>query len=147
MADGLKKLFSQFTVQAIVQSPCDSGYNALLNQTVILKRPHDTDEAVKKVNEYGEIVLTYPTAPVIETALKVRIDPIKQGSESGYVVKTQGGEVYATFKVFVCPDIDIRENDIITLGTREYQVLLVDDLFSRSTLHHRECLCRRTDNL
>lgn len=147
MADGSKKLFSQFTVQSIVQSPCDSNYSALLNQTAILKRPYDTDEGVKKVNEYGEVVLTYPTAPTVETALKVRVDPIRQRGELGYTIKTQGGEVYATYKIFVCPEVDIRENDSVFLGSREFQVLLVDELFGRSSLHHKECFCRRVDNL
>ena len=147
MADGTKILFSQFNVQAIVDSPCDSRYFALLNQTVILKRPWDANEGVKNVNEYGEVVLTYPTAPVVNSSLKARIDPIRQRGELGYRIKTQGGEVFATFRAFVCSGTDIRENDTLILGTREYQVLLVDELFGRSNLHHKEVFCRRTDNL
>jgi hypothetical protein len=147
MADGTKVLFSQFNIQAIVDYPCNSRYYALLNQTAILKRPWDINEEVKKVNEYGEVVLTYPTAPTVNSSLKVRIDPIRQRGELGFRIKTQGGEVFATYRAFVCPGTDIRENDSVILGAREYQVLLVDELFGRSNLHHLEVFMRRVDNL
>ena len=146
MADGLKKLFSQFTVQAIVRDPCDTNFRALLNQIAILKRPWDSDEAVKKVNEYGEIILTYPTAPIINSALEIRIDPESRSNE-GFRVEIRGGVVVDDYKGFVCVGEDVRPNDEIFIGTRAYKVLLVNELFDRDKLHHFELRLARIDNL
>ena len=147
MPDTIKNIFSQFTIQAIPDYPCDARFLALLNQEAILKRPYDANEGIKKTNEYGEVVMTYSEAPIIDSALPIRVDPIRQRGELGFKIKTQGGEVFATFRAFVCPGTDIRENDSIFIGSREYQVLLVDELFGRSNMHHKECYLRRIDNL
>ena len=91
--------------------------------------------------------MTYQSAPIIISDLPIRIDPLRQRGELGFRVRTQGGEVFATYRAFVCPGVDIRENDSIFLGEREYQVLLVDELFGRSNLHHKEVFLRRVDNI
>jgi hypothetical protein len=147
MVDASKKLYSQFTVQAIVKSPCDANFEALLNQIAILKRPWDSDEAVKKVNEYGEVILTYPTAPVVNSSLKIRVDPRRRGGADGFIVQAQGGEVISDYLAFTCPGEDVRPNDTIVIGTREYLVLLVDELFDRDKLHHLQIYMTRVDNL
>lgn len=147
MATETKIIINQFSILGLSRFPCDSVFLALLNLKGDLKRPFDSNEGVKKVNEFGEVILTYPTAPVIVSNLSMRVDPIRQRGETGFKIKAQGGEVFATFRVFLCGEVDIRENDTISIGTREYQVLLVDDLFDKDKLHHKECLCRRTDNL
>lgn len=147
MVSGTKKLYSQFNIQAIVRSPCDASFEALLNQTAIQKRPWDSDEAVKNVNSYGEVILTYPTAPVINTSLKIRIDPKSRTGYEGIIVQTQGGEVLADYLAFCCPGEDIRENDELFIGTRHYKVLLVDELFDREKLHHFEIRLTRLDDM
>ena len=146
MATGSKKLFSQFNVQAIIET-ISSNFLALLSQTAILKRPYDSDEGVKHVNEYGEIVLTHPTAPAVNSSLSIRIDPVRGRGANGLTIKTQGGEVIATYRGFVQPTEDVRENDQILIGSREYQVLLVEDFFGARNVHHKELWMRRVDNL
>jgi len=147
MANTTEITINQFTVNPIIDVPCDSVFLALLPQTVIIKRPYDATEGVKKTNEFGEVILTYPNAQVIGTDIPVRIDPIRQRGEMGLKIRIQGGEVFATFRAFFCPEIDIRENDSIFIGSREYQAILVDELFGQSKMHHREVFCRRIDNL
>jgi len=140
-------VINQFAINNIIQTPCDAVFLNLLSQTVQIERPYDIYEGVKKVNEYGEVVLTYDIAQVAGIDIPARIDPISQRGKTGFVVQLRGGEVFATFKIFLCPEVDVRENDTIVNGTREYQVLLVEDLYGAETLHHKELLCRRVDNL
>ena len=146
MADGIKKLYSQFNIQAIVRSPCDVNFKALLNQTAVLKRPYDSGVGVRKVNDFGEVVMIYADAPVINPALKIRIDPSRRANE-GFKVEFQGGLVTADYLAFTCPGEAIVENDTIEIGTRKYQILLVDELFEREKLHHFQIRMRRVDNL
>lgn len=138
---------NQFSFHQVIDIPCDSTFEGLLNQIGILKRPFDALEGVKKTNEYGEIVMTYPDAQIVDNNLKVRIDPIRQRGEVGIKTRTQGGEVFATFRIFTCPGIDIRENDIIQVYNREYQVLLVEPYSGSANLHHNELMARRVDNI
>jgi len=147
MVEGARKLYSQFNIQAIVRWPCDSSFEALLNQVAIQKRPWDSQEAVKNVNEWGEVIMTYPTAPVINSNLKIRIDPERRRTAEGFVIQTQGGEVIADYMAFCCPGEDVRANDELFIGTRSYKVLLVDELFDREKLHHLEIRMTRIDNL
>lgn len=140
-------IINQFAINNIVETPCDPIFFNLLPQKIIIKRPFDINEGIKKVNEFGEVVLTFDIAQIIGIDISARIDPISQRGKTGFIIQVQGGEVFATFKVFLCPEIDVRENDTITNGTREYQVLLVEDLYSADKLHHKELLCRRIDNL
>jgi hypothetical protein len=140
-------VINQFAINNIIQTPCDAVFLNLLSQTIQIERPYDIYEGVKKVNEYGEVVLTYDIAQVAGIDIPARIDPISQRGKTGFVVQVQGGEVFATFKVFLCPEVDVRENDTIVNGTRKYQVLLVEDLYGAETMHHKELLCRRVDNL
>lgn len=147
MADGSKNLYSQFNIQAIVTSPCDARFEALLNQTAILKRPWDSQESVKNVNQWGEVIFTYPTAPVINSSLKIRVDPISRRGSEGFKIEMQGGVVVADYVAYTCPSTDIRPNDELFIGTRAYKVLLVDDLFGRANLHHFQIRLIRIDNL
>jgi len=147
MVDTNKKIYTQFNIQAIVRDPCDANFEALLNQVAIQKRPYDSQEATKNVNQWGEVIMTYPTAPIINTSLKIRVDPRRNRSSDGLVIQTQGGEVIADYTAFVCPGEDIRENDELFIGTRSYKVLLVDELFERSKLHHKEIRMTRIDQL
>jgi hypothetical protein len=143
MVDTTKKLYTQFNIQAIVRYPCDANFEALLNQVAVQKRSYDSQEAVKNVNEWGEVIMTYPTAPIINSSLKVRIDPEKNRTADGFKVEFQGGLVTSDYKAFVCAGSDVRENDELYIGTRHYKVLLVEELFERSKLHHLELrLCR-----
>jgi hypothetical protein len=143
MVDTTKKLYTQFNIQAIVRYPCDANFEALLNQVAIQKRSYDSQEAVKNVNEWGEIIMSYPTAPIINSSLKVRVDPEKNRTADGLKVEFQGGLVTSDYKAFVCAGSDVRENDELFIGVRHYKVLLVEELFERSKLHHLELrLCR-----
>ena len=147
MANQEETIINQFAINNIVETPCDPIFLNLLPQRIIIKRPYDIYEGVKKVNEFGEVVLTHDTAQIIGTDVPARIDPISQRGKTGFIIQVQGGEVFATFKVFLCPEIDIRENDTVTNGTMEYEVILVEDLYGASQLHHKEVLCRRIENL
>jgi len=140
-------IINQFAINNIVETPCDAIYKGLLCHSITIKRPYDIYEGIKKTNSYGEVVLTYPIAQVIGTDIPARLDPISQRGKTGFVVQTQGGEVFATYEIFLCPEVDIRENDTVTVGTREYQVLLVSDYYGATTLHHKQVLTRRVDNL
>lgn len=137
----------QFTVNNLIEVPCDSVFLNLLTQTCTLKRPYDKTTGVRKTNEFGEVVLTYDEAQIIGIDIPLRMDGISQRGKTGFVVQTQGGEVFATFQIFMCPEVDIVENDSIFVATREYQVLLVEELYGSSKIHHKEILCRRVDNL
>lgn len=147
MGNGSHDIRSQFSVTGISRVPCDSVFLNLLPQTGTLKRPYDTTEGVKKVNEYGEIVMTYPEAPVVIEELPLRIDAVRPRGEIGVKILAQGGEVYANFRIFVCGNVDIRENDTLSMGTREYQILLIEEYYDSSKLHHKECWARRVDQL
>lgn len=140
-------IINQFAINNIIETPCDPIFLNLLPQRILIERPYDIYEGVKRVNEFGEVVLTYDIAQVVGTDIPVRIDPISQRGKTGFVVQTQGGEVFATFKIFICPEVDVRENDTIITGTRQYQVILVEELYGASQIHHKELLCRRIDNL
>jgi hypothetical protein len=147
MVDTNKKIYTQFNIQAIVRDPCDANFEALLNQTAVQKRPWDSDEAVKLTNIYGEIILSYPTAPIINSALKIRIDPERTRTSEGFRIETQGGVVVSDYRGFVCGGEDVRENDEIFIGTRSFKVLKVVELFERSKLHHFELRLARLDLL
>jgi hypothetical protein len=147
MVDTNKKIYTQFNIQAIVRDPCDANFEALLNQTAVQKRSYSSEEAVKKVNEWGEVIMFSPTAPIINSALKIRIDPDRNRSATGFKVEAQGGLITSDYRGFVCPGENVIENDIIELGTRKYLVLLVEDLFERSKLHHKELRLTRLDQL
>ncbi len=147
MANTTLIVINQFTINDVIQVPCDSVFEALLPQVGLIKRPYDATEGVKKTNEFGEVVLTYPNAQVVGTDIKMRLDPIRQRGQTGVVVRVEGVEVLSTFMVFMCPNVDVRENDTISLSSREYQVLIVDRLYARSKVHHFELLTRRIDNL
>jgi hypothetical protein len=147
MVDTTKKLYTQFNLQAIVRDPCDVRFEALLNQVAIQKRPYDSQESVKNVNIYGEVILTYPTAPIINSTLKIRVDRERNRTAEGLRVDTQGGVVTADYRGFVLPGEDVRENDELFIGTRHYKVLVVDELFEREKLHHLEIRICRLDLL
>ena len=138
---------NQFTVNLISEFPCDGVFLNLLTQTCTIKRPYDKDNGVRKTNEFGEVVMTYTESQIIGIDIPLRIDAISQRGKTGFNVEMQGGEVYATFQMFMCPDVDIKENDSIFIGTREYQVILVDELYGSNAVHHLELLARRIDNL
>lgn len=147
MANQEETIINQFAINNIIETPCDAIYENLLTQKVEITRPYDINEGIKKTNEFGEVVLTFPIAQVIGTDIPARIDPIRQRGELGFKIRIQGGEVFATFRIFLCPEVDVRENDSMFIGTREYQVLLVDEFYASENLHHKELLCRRVDNL
>jgi hypothetical protein len=138
---------NQFSINAIIQVPCDAVFLNLLPQRVVIKRPYDKNTGVRKTNEFGEVIMTYDEAQIIGTDIPARVDAISQRGKTGFVVEVQGGEVYATFQIFMCPEVDVKENDSIFISTREYQVILVDELFGASSIHHKELLCRRVDNI
>ena len=84
---------NEFSINPLIEVPCDSVFLNLLNQKINLKRPYDKTEAVKNVNDFGEIVMTYPNAQIIGTDIPVRIDAISQRGQTGFVVRIRGGEV------------------------------------------------------
>lgn len=147
MPNATQTIINEFTINNVIQVPCDSVFDNLLPQVGTIKRPYDATEGVKKTNEYGEVVLTYPNAQVVGTDIKMRLDPIRQRGQTGVVVRIEGVEVLSTYRIFMCPNVDVRDNDSIFVGSREYQVLIVDRFYATSKVHHFELLCRRIDNL
>lgn len=147
MVNTTKKLYTQFNIQAIVRDPCDARFEALLNQVAIQKRPWDSQEGVKIVNSFGEVLLSYPTAPIINSALKIRVDRERNRTAEGLRVEVQGALVTADYRGFICPGSDIMENDELFIGPRHYKVLVVDELFEREKLHHFELRICRLDLL
>jgi hypothetical protein len=147
MVDTTKKLYTQFNIQAIVRDPCDANFEALLNQVAVQKRPYDSNEGVRVVNDYGEVLLSYPTAPIINSSLKIRVDRERNRTAEGLRVETQGGVVTADYRGFVCAGSDVCENDELFIGVRHYKVLVVDELFEREKLHHLELRLSRLDLL
>ena len=119
----------------------------LLPQVCDIKRPYDASEGVKKVNDYGEVVMTYAVAQIVGEDIPVRVEYISQRGKTGFNIEVQGGEVRATFRIFMCPNADVKENDVIMVGSREYQVLLSSAFYDYSSSHHLEVLARRIDNL
>lgn len=147
MATGDKNIINQFNIANISRVPCDPDFLKLLPQRVTLKRPYDATEGVKNVNQYGEIIMTYPEAQVIETDLPVRLEPVRPRGDIGLKIEMQGGETFVNVRVYICGNVDVRENDSIFLGTREYQLLLPEEYYDFDKLHHYEVWARRVDNL
>lgn len=119
---------------------CDNNFHNLLCEDATIKRPSST----VTINEYGEVIIDYDTAPVIAN-IKTRLDP--EPGRRGLTMQLQGKAVLVEFKAFVCRDIDILENDLLIMGTREYLVIYVEEFFDYGNLHHKEVLLKRTDRL
>lgn len=147
MGNGDQNIINQFNIDNLARVPCDPDFLKLLPQRVTLKRPYDATEGVKNVNEFGEIIMTYPDAPIIETDLPVRIEPVRPRGDIGAKVMVQGIETFVNVRIYVCGDIDVKENDSMIIGTREYQLLLPEEYYDFDKLHHYEVWARRVDNL
>ena len=147
MANKTQTIINQFVISDIVNVPCDSVFANLLPQLCTITRPYDASEGVKKVNEYGEVIMTHSVAQIIGTDVPVRAESISQRGKTGFVIEVQGGEVRATYRFFFCPEVDIKDNDVVVMGAREYQTILVSPFYDASELHHKEVLLRRIDNL
>lgn len=118
---------------------CDPNFYALLILDGAIKRP--TTASTK--NQYGEVILDQ-SAPVLYN-IKTRLDP-SPGKE-GLSMEFQGRTVFAEFKAFICPDVDIIPNDILEVNSRTYLVLRVDPFYDGDDLHHLEVMLKRTDVL
>ena len=147
MPNKTEQIINQFAINDIVDSSCDGIFLNLLPQVCIIKRPYDATEGIKKTNDYGEVVMTYSTAQIVGTDIPTRVEAISQRGKTGFGIEIQGGEVRATYRFFMCPNIDIKDNDTVCVGSREYQVLLVSRFYDADSVHHQELLCRRIDNL
>jgi len=95
------------------------------------------------INDYGEVC---PTDPTQQAVTKVRIDPMKG---KGLTTAYQGQTVDITNEIFALSNIDIVEGDIIKIdGTSEqYEILLIEKLYGKTSLHHFQIMARRTDLL
>jgi len=95
------------------------------------------------VNQYGEVC---PTDPTQQATTKVRIDPLKG---KGLTTAFQGQIVDVTNRIFALSNVDISEGDIIKIdGTFEcYEILLIEKLYNKTSLHHFQIMARRTDLL
>jgi len=142
-------VINQFAINNIVNVPCDSVFSNLLIQSCTIKRPYDSSEGIKKTNEYGEVVMIHTDSQryTIGTDVSTRVENISQRGKTGFGIEIQGGEVRATYRFFFCPEIDIQNNDIALIGTREYQVLLVSEFYDADSIHHKEVLLRNISNL
>lgn len=95
------------------------------------------------VNIYGEVV---PDDDTQEASTKVRIDPLKG---KGLTTVFQGQTVDITNLIFAVSNLTINHGDLIKIdGTNEqYEVLLIERLYDKASLHHLEIMARRTDLL
>ena len=95
------------------------------------------------VNVYGEVI---PDDDTQEASTKVRIDPLKG---EGLTTVFQGQTVDITNLIFAVSNLTINHGDIIKIdGTNEqYEVLLIERLYDKTSLHHLEIMARRTDLL
>lgn len=96
-----------------------------------------------EVNIYGEVI---PDDETQQVTTKVRIDPLKG---KGLTTMFQGQTVDITNRVFAVSNITINHGDILRInGTNEqYEVLLIERLYDKASLHHLEIMARRTDLL
>jgi len=95
------------------------------------------------INEYGEVC---PTDPTQQASTKVRIDPLKG---KGLTTMFQGQIVDIQNRIFALSNVDISEGDIIKIdGTSEqYEILLIEKLYGKTSLHHFQIMARRVDLL
>lgn len=147
MPNKTQTVINQFVINDIISVPCEGTFLNLLPQTCLIERPYDADEGVKKVNEFGEVVMTYAVAQTVGTDIPVRVENISQRGKMGFGIEVQGGEVRAMYRMFFCPNIDITENDSVVIGSRKYQVLLVSTFYDYDSVHHLEVLLRETSHL
>lgn len=95
------------------------------------------------INEYGEVC---PTDPTSQASTKVRIDPLKG---KGLTTAFYGQTVDITNRIFALSNVDIVEGDIIKIdGTYEqYEILLIEKLYNKTSLNHFQIMARRVDLL
>lgn len=95
------------------------------------------------INEYGEVL---PIDDTQQASTKIRIDPY---SSKGLTILFQGQVVEIQNKIFAESNVDIHYGDIIKVtGTNEqHQVLVIEKLYGKDSLHHYEILSRRIDLL
>ena len=142
-----KTVINQFIINNIANVPCDSVFLNLLPQICTIKRPYDSSEGINNTNDYGEVIMTYAEEQVVGTDIPVRTENISQRGKTGLGIELQGGEVRATYRFFLCPSVDIIENDVVIVGSINYQVLLVSRFYDAETLHHLEALLREITHL
>ena len=138
-------LINEFVINTISNIPCDVNFESLLPQRGTVTRSHDAGEGVKTRNDWGEVISTYSEDQIVSTNVPIRIEFLRQRGEVGYSVETKGGTVFSTHRIFMCPEVNIRENDKVTVGTRKYQVQLVEEYYDFDDLHHFELFARRID--
>lgn len=90
------------------------------------------------INDYGEVC---PTDPTQQASTKVRIDPLKG---KGLTTAFQGQTVDVTNRIFALSNIDITEGDVIKISetSEQFEVLLIERLYGKTSLHHFQLLCR-----
>lgn len=147
MPNKTQTIINQFAINDIIDVPCDGIFLNLLPQVCTITRPYDANDGTKRTNEYGEVVMIHENVQVVGTDIKTRVENISQRGKTGLGIEVQGGEIRATYRFFFCPEIDVKENDVIVVGSRKYQVILVSRFYDANSLHHLELLCRRTDHL
>jgi len=141
----LYTLVNQFVIQEISGTE-DSNYISLLPQTCKIIRKYDVTEGVKRRNEYGEVITTYTEPQVIGIDIPARIEFLRQRGEIGYQVQIKGGTVFSTHRIFMSPKVNVIENDVIVVGSENYQVQLVERYYDFSNLHHLELFARKVSN-
>ena len=95
------------------------------------------------INDYGEVC---PIDPTSHASTKIRIDPLKG---KGLTTMFHGQTVDIQNRIFALSNVDISEGDIIKIdGTFEqYEILLIERLYNKTSLNHFQLLCRRVDLL
>ena len=95
------------------------------------------------VNIYGELL---PDDDTQQATTKVRIDPLKG---KGLTTMFQGQTIDITNKIFAVSNITINHGDILRIDVtnEQYEVLLIERLYDKASLHHLEIMARRTDLL
>ena len=95
------------------------------------------------INIYGELL---PDDDTQQASTKVRVDPLKG---KGLTTMFQGQIVDIHNRIFALSNLVIKHGDIIKIDStgEQFEILLIEKLYDKTSLHHYEIMVRRTDLL
>ena len=95
------------------------------------------------INIYGEVI---PDDDTQQATTKVRVDPLKG---KGLTTMFQGQIVDIHNRIFALSNLVIKHGDIIKIDStgEQFEILLIEKLYDKTSLHHYEIMARRTDLL
>ena len=136
----------QFSIGRLVFD-CNASFLALLNKNGKVYRHFEKGLTKNTVNEYGELVesitLGDPKGKFI-TAVQCRVVKIDLNLHRTFT-KIQGRTFLDELRMHCCPEVPIKTDDEVRIGTEIYQVMRVDFIYTKQRLHHLELSIRRLD--